>query len=112
MARSAKTQGLESYAKNPLTPKGKKILASMQQQYGKKKGEQVFYASANKGVVKGVHNPLSGTNKAVLAGGVLMGGGLIYYYMTKKNAGTVTTPVTTSNSSGGSPQDPGTSVTG
>ena len=29
----------------PLTPKGKKIMKSMKKQYGKKKGEQVFYAS-------------------------------------------------------------------
>ena len=37
----------------PLTPKGKKILKSMQSEYGKKKGEQVFYASVNKGKIKG-----------------------------------------------------------
>lgn len=39
----------------PLTKKGKTILASMVEEYGKKKGKQVFYASANKGTVKGVH---------------------------------------------------------
>jgi len=39
----------------PLTPKGRKILAAMKKQYGKKKGTQVFYASANKGTIKGVH---------------------------------------------------------
>ena len=39
----------------PLTKKGKKIKASMQKQYGKKKGRQVFYASQNKGTVKGTH---------------------------------------------------------
>jgi len=38
-----------------LTPKGRKILAAMKKQYGKKKGTQVFYASANKGTIKGVH---------------------------------------------------------
>ena len=38
----------------PLTKKGKKIKASMTKQYGKKKAEQVFYASKNKGVIKGV----------------------------------------------------------
>ncbi len=38
----------------PLNAKGKKIKAAMQKQYGKKQGEQVFYASENKGVVKGV----------------------------------------------------------
>ena len=38
----------------PLTVKGKKIMKSMKKQYGKKKGETVFYASRNKGVIKGV----------------------------------------------------------
>ena len=38
----------------PLTKKGKKIMRSMKDQYGKKKGETVFYASKNKGVIKGV----------------------------------------------------------
>lgn len=37
----------------PLTPKGKKIKASMDEEYGKKKGDAVFYASINKGTVKG-----------------------------------------------------------
>ena len=39
----------------PLTKKGDKILAAMKKQYGAKKGKQVFYASANKGIIKGVH---------------------------------------------------------
>ena len=38
----------------PLTPKGKEILASMKSEYGSKKGVSVFYASKNKGVIKGV----------------------------------------------------------
>ena len=38
----------------PLTKKGKKIEAAMVAQYGKKRGEAVFYASRNKGVIKGV----------------------------------------------------------
>ena len=38
----------------PLKEKGKKIMKSMKKQYGKKKGETVFYASRNKGVIKGV----------------------------------------------------------
>lgn len=37
----------------PLTKKGTKILKSMQEEYGKKKGTSVFYASINKGTVKG-----------------------------------------------------------
>lgn len=32
----------------PLTAKGRKVKAAMMKQYGKKKGEQVFYASENK----------------------------------------------------------------
>ncbi len=39
----------------PKTKKGKKILANMKKEYGSKKGEQVFYASENKGTIKGVH---------------------------------------------------------
>ena len=38
----------------PLTNKGKKIMSSMKKEYGKKKGEQVFYASKNKGTIKKV----------------------------------------------------------
>ena len=38
----------------PLNKKGKKIMKSMKKQYGKKKGETVFYASKNKGVIKWV----------------------------------------------------------
>jgi len=38
----------------PLTKKGRKIKRAMQKQYGAKKGEQVFYASENKGTIKGV----------------------------------------------------------
>jgi len=40
--------------KMPLTEKGKKIIKSMKKQYGTKRGETVFYASKNKGVIKGV----------------------------------------------------------
>ena len=38
----------------PLTKKGKKIMRSMMAQYGLKKAKRVFYASRNKGVIKGV----------------------------------------------------------
>lgn len=39
----------------PLTKKGRKIERAMDKEYGgKKKGERVFYASANKGTIKGV----------------------------------------------------------
>ena len=38
----------------PLNEKGRKIMKSMKEQYGKKRGETVFYASKNKGVIKGV----------------------------------------------------------
>ena len=37
----------------PLTPKGKKVLAAEQREYGAKKGTSVFYASINKGTLKG-----------------------------------------------------------
>ena len=38
----------------PLTAKGSKIKAAMKKQYGAEKGEDVFYAAANKGTIKGV----------------------------------------------------------
>lgn len=39
----------------PLTKKGKEIMASMMKEYGAKKAKNVFYASMNKGTIKGVH---------------------------------------------------------
>lgn len=39
----------------PLTPKGEKIKAAMEKEYGAKKGKEVFYASQNKGTIKGTH---------------------------------------------------------
>jgi hypothetical protein len=39
----------------PLTKKGQKIKGEMEKEYGKKKGEDVFYASINKGTVTGAH---------------------------------------------------------
>ena len=38
----------------PLNKKGEKIMDAMTDQYGKKKGKQVFYASLNKGKIGGV----------------------------------------------------------
>lgn len=38
----------------PLNKKGEKIKAAMMKEYGPKKGKSVFYASENKGTVKGV----------------------------------------------------------
>lgn len=42
------------YTKDPLTEKGEKILAAMKKAYGEEKGEQIFYASKNKGTISGV----------------------------------------------------------
>ena len=42
----------------PLTEKGKKIMKSMQKQYGKKKAEEVFYASKNAGKITGVEKTM------------------------------------------------------
>ncbi len=40
----------------PKTAKGRKIYASMKKTYKtKKKTDQVFHSSANKGTIKGVH---------------------------------------------------------
>ena len=38
----------------PLNKKGEKIKAAMIKEYGKKKGEEVFYASENAGKIKGI----------------------------------------------------------
>ena len=38
----------------PLNKKGKKIKTSMTKRYGKKKGEDIFYAMENSGKLKGV----------------------------------------------------------
>ena len=38
----------------PLTSKGEKIKEKMKSEYGEKKGEEVFYASRNKGTISGV----------------------------------------------------------
>ena len=48
----------------PLNVKGKKILAAMQKEYGKERGKTVFYASENKGTIKGVKKK---TGKSMLA---------------------------------------------
>lgn len=42
----------------PLTEKGKDIMKSMKEQYGPEKGESVFYASKNKGRIKGVEKSM------------------------------------------------------
>lgn len=45
---------------DPLTAKGEKIMKSMKEKYGEKKGKSVFYASANKGTITGVHDTARG----------------------------------------------------
>ena len=47
----------------PLTKKGKKVKVEMEREYGKKKGKQVFYASENKGTIKGVTKKKKGKKK-------------------------------------------------
>ena len=54
----------------PLTKKGKEIMGSMTNQYGAKKGKQVFYASSNKGTIKGDHAKRGGTIKKMKGGKV------------------------------------------
>lgn len=46
--------------KMPLTKKGKKIMSAMKSEYGPKEGESVFYASKNKGTIKGVERKAQG----------------------------------------------------
>lgn len=38
----------------PLNKKGEEIKEAMEKEYGDKKGEEVFYASENKGTISGV----------------------------------------------------------
>jgi hypothetical protein len=38
----------------PLTRKGRKVKRSMEREYGTEKGDRVFYASENKGRIKGL----------------------------------------------------------
>ena len=52
----------------PLTDKGQKIMSSMKKQYGADKGESVFYASRNKGVITGVEG-----RKLANKGGLIQG---------------------------------------
>jgi len=40
----------------PLTKKGRRIKSAMEEHYGKEKGEDVFYASQQKGKIKGTHH--------------------------------------------------------
>jgi hypothetical protein len=47
----------------PLTEKGKKVKSAMQKQYGKDKGERVFYATENKGAVRGLAKKRKPTKK-------------------------------------------------
>jgi len=47
----------------PVTKKGAKIKKAMAKEYGKKKGAEVFYASANKGTIKGVEKKGKGGKK-------------------------------------------------
>ncbi len=44
----------------PLNKKGKKIMSAMKEQYGKERGEEVFYATKNKGKIKGVEKAAMG----------------------------------------------------
>ena len=44
----------------PLTDKGEKIMESMKRIYGGKKGEEVFYATANAGKITGVEEKAKG----------------------------------------------------
>jgi hypothetical protein len=51
----------------PLNPKGEKIKAAMEKEYGTEKGKKVFYASENKGTIKGVKKGESPDRKKLLS---------------------------------------------
>jgi hypothetical protein len=48
----------------PLTRKGRKVKRAMTEQYGLKKGTQVFHASAEKGTITGVHAVGGGSTRS------------------------------------------------
>lgn len=50
----------------PLTAKGAQIKQTMEKEYGAEKGEQVFYASRNKGTIAGVDAQSDGRVEAHL----------------------------------------------
>jgi len=54
----------------PLSPKGKVIRKAMEKEYGEEKGEKVFYASRNKGVIKGVDKAKSKALKKKMGIGI------------------------------------------
>jgi hypothetical protein len=48
----------------PLIKKGRKIKSAMEKTYGAKKGKSVFYASENKGSIKGVAKKSASKSKS------------------------------------------------
>ena len=52
----------------PLNSKGKKIMSAMMKEYGAKKGKTVFYASENKGTIKGIKAKEHRATKTTLKG--------------------------------------------
>ena len=51
----------------PLNTKGKKILKAMKKEYGSERGEKIFYASENKGTIKGVKKKMAKGFKSLLS---------------------------------------------
>jgi len=49
-----KNSSQDKYTGDPLTDKGKEIMAALKEQYGEEKGEQVFYAMKNSGQIEGI----------------------------------------------------------
>jgi len=49
----------------PLTAKGTKIKSAMESEYGKEKGERVFYASKNAGKISGVDRTMSRDRRTI-----------------------------------------------
>ena len=55
----------------PLTLKGQKIKRAMIKEYGKEKGERVFYASENSGKIKGVAKRHKKLCRGIRKGGIV-----------------------------------------
>ena len=75
----------------PMSEAGRKMMSNMKDQYGNKKGEEVFYAMENKGKVPGMAK--GGMTKGYAKGGATKGtkgyaqGGMV------KSTGTINTGI-------------------
>jgi hypothetical protein len=81
ISRSSMGSQLTGNRRMALTEKGKKIRNEMRKKYGSKRGDQVFYASANKGTITGVEEGMKKKSvKKMSSGGKSLLGSLSPVY--------------------------------